>query len=285
MGLIERVFGPNIDRLLADQDLDGLVQVSSHKRSELRCQAVQALAELGGDRAMTEVVAALGDADDQVSRTATSCLRQLGQQAGPVLTVALGREEEAISRAALALLGELEPPPLQSLVSILKNGNDQARDLATSLLISLIPQTCDDDAREQLFRALLPSLGDRQPEVRKRAATGLGELGDERGARALAAQLKDGDESVREACAEALQQLGCPAIPYLLDALVDRNANARAGAARLLAGLLPDENDPDLRSSAVERLQEAVSDREPKVAASATEALGQLGIDPSSEEA
>jgi HEAT repeat protein len=283
MGLIERLLGPNIDRLLAEKDLDGLVQASGHKRSELRCQAIHALAELGGDRAMTEIVAAIGDADEQVTRTATTCLRQLGQQAGPELTRALGHEDEMISQAALELLGELEPPPLPSLVSILKDGNDRARDLATGLLVGLVPQVADDDAREQLFRALLPTLGDRQPDIRRRAAAGLGELGDERGGRALAAQLKDGDESVRDTCADALRQIGVAAIPDLLDALVDRNANARASAARLLGGLLPDEHDPGLRSAAVERLRKAVNDGEARVAEAAGEALARLGIEPSSE--
>jgi HEAT repeat protein len=278
MGLIARVFGPNIDRLLADKDLDGLVQVLSHKRSELRCQAVQALAELGGEQAVTGIIGALGDQDEQVNATATTCLRQLGQQAGPQLTAALGHEAETVSQAAFALLGELEPPPLASMVAILKDGNDQARDLATGLLVSQAPQTSDSDTREQLLRALLPVLGDRQPELRKRAADGLAEIGDERAARALAAQLKDGDETVRHACAEAMRRIGSPAIPYLLDALADRNANARALAAGLLAGLLPDEPEPGLRSSVVERLRQAVNDREPKVAASATDALDQLGI-------
>jgi HEAT repeat protein len=102
-------------------------------------------------------------------------------------------------------------------------------------LLEIAKTTGDEATRELSFRAVLATLGDKAPQCRETAASGLADLGDPRAARALAAQLKDGDESVRAACRSTLATIGSPAVPYLADALADRNVNSKLLAAGLLA--------------------------------------------------
>jgi HEAT repeat protein len=282
MGLFERILGPNVDRLLEQGDVPGLTQVLGHKCSELRCQAARALGELEDDQAASSLIEALGDSDSEVAAAAKTSLGRHVARAGTMLGEAIGHEQETISTSALDILLGHEPPMIETLAGVLKDGNDQARARVADALVGLVPQLGGDETREIVFRALLPALGDRQPETRTQAATGLGMLGDPRAAKALSAQLKDGTETVRSACAEALEKLGSPVLPYLVDTLGDRNVNARASSARLL-GSIAGTGDPgaeELMESVVERLREAVEDRDARVRESAIQALDHLGVDP-----
>ncbi len=276
MGLIERLIGPNVDKLLARGDLQGLTRLLGHERPQLRARAVGALAELDDSTAVEHLVAALGDPDDGVATAVSSALQHFADRATASLGAALGNDQEVIGKRALGLLLQLDPPPAETLVEACQGGNDRARTLAPPPLAELLPRL-DGEVKERGFRALLAALGDRRPETRSTAAGGLGELADARAAKALTAQLKDGTETVRAACADALQRIGPPVLPYLVDALGDRNANARAGAARLL-GLVAADADRQALSEASERLQEAAADRDPKVREQASAAMQRLGM-------
>ncbi|MCP4900132.1 MAG: hypothetical protein GY906_24440 [bacterium] len=276
MGLIERFLGPNIDKLVAAHDTKKLGELLQHSKGEIRLRAVRALAGLDDARVVGPLIGALGDSDDSVADSATEALRHYGDRAVVGLEDALGNEDENIATRALKLLLRPDPPNVDPFVSALKTGNDRARVVAAETLIGFLPSLAEEESREECFRAMRAALGDRDPDIRALVADGLGKVADERASKALVAQLKDGTETVREACSEAIQHLGTPAIPYLVDALGDRNANARSGAARLL-GLLSDAIVDDMRFTVVERLQGVTSDGEAKVAENATEALKQLG--------
>ena len=126
------------------------------------------------------------------------------------------------------------------------------------------------------MRALLAALGDRVGAIRTAAASKLGEMGEARAAKALAARLRDGDGAARGAAAAALERLGVVAVPALTDALRDRNPTSRLLAARLLSGLGPAVEVRAERVELVEALRAAVADRDPGVADAAAAALAGL---------
>jgi len=145
-------------------------------------------------------------------------------------------------------------------------------------------------------------LKDSDWTVRREAVVTLGEMGDERCVVPLANALRDGDWQVREAAIDALGQVGSPAVEYLVRML--RDWDIRKSAIRCL-GKIKDERvlDPlmqqlhhdefkddatealvDLGAPAVERLVNALKDKNEVVRKQAIIALGRIkdpaAIDP-----
>ena len=137
-------------------------------------------------------------------------------------------------------------------------------------------------------------LKDSDWTVRREAVVTLGEMGDERCVVPLANALRDGDWQVREAAVEALGQVGSPAVEYLVKML--RDWDIRKSAIRCL-GKIKDERvlDPlmqqlhhdefkddatealvDLGPPAVERLVNALKDKNDVIRKQAIIALGRI---------
>ncbi len=273
MGFLDRFLGPKVETLFEQKDVEGLVVLLAHDKSVTRIRAAEALIQLDDERALEPFVRALADQDEEFVNVITGGLRQFGGRAAPNLGAALA--DEMIAGPALDLL--LERRDISTLITTLNDGVDAARPIAGRALIGLMP-TLDGGDREQGLHALRAAVGNRSPEIRALAATALGVLKDDRAARALAAQLKDGTEAVREACAGSLQAIGPEAAPELLYTLSDRNANARASAAKVLGALAADI-DKETRVQVVEELEKASADREKRVSDEANAALAKYGGD------
>jgi len=84
------------------------------------------------------------------------------------------------------------------------------------------------------------------------------------------ARLSDPSAYVGRLAADALAQFGQAAVPALIDALKEGGVAARAGAARALSAIQPQE--------AVEALCEALDDPSAIVTYYAEEALGKMGV-------
>jgi len=233
MGLLGNLFGPKIDKLKERGDVEGLEAIlASDAKLEHRVDAIDALVELEGDSISEALAAALGDADPAVDRAVETALRGLGANAAEALAARLA---QPIGDRALGLLLDLGDASAEPLQNAAQNDDEACRHRAISGLLDLRRTTGDEATRELCFRTVLAALGDKAPACRAEAAAGLAAFGDPRAAKALAAQLKDGDETVRTACRSTLGEIGSPAVPYLVDALVDRNPNSRLLAAGLLA--------------------------------------------------
>jgi len=145
-------------------------------------------------------------------------------------------------------------------------------------------------------------LQDTEWVVRQEAVITLGEMGDERCIEPLVRCLRDGDWQVREAAVEAVALIGSPAVDMLLRYLRDWDARKHAIKAlgkitdeRVLAPLISMlKNDEfkddatqalaDLGQPAVEKLIDALSDKDEFVRKQAVIALGDIkdpaAIDP-----
>ncbi len=271
MGFLARLFGPNIDKLTEKGDIDGLVEVLDTGPSvELQLTAIEALTNLAGEQSIAALVKSLAAEDPAVRQAAEKGLRRLGTEASAALLSAL---ETDLGDRALALLLELGADTIEPLRSALDSSNDAARRRALAGIQELDSRLQEPEVREIRFRTLLAALGDRSAECRVDAANGLAELADSRAARALAAQLKDGDETVRAACCRALGEIGDAATPYLADALADRNANARRLAADLLGKVCREESDIETLTLAFGVLLEHVKDSDLEVRENTMHAL------------
>jgi len=278
MSLLQRFFGPKVPRLEEQGDIDGLIAVvESDVGDDTRIAALEALARLGDDRAVAALVAALGDASVNVAGAAETAVRALGPAAAEVLVVGLGGD---LGDRVLAVLTDLKGAAVEPLRGATSAPDQQARLRALTGLLELEGRLEEPEVRETVFRTLLASLGDRSPVCRIVAASGLENLGDARAGRALAAQLKDGDEGVRTACFRALRMIGEPAVPYLVDALADRNSNSRRLAAELLGEVCGAHAETEDRREALAALVLRVEDRDADVSGAV---LGALEAIPSAE--
>jgi HEAT repeat protein len=276
MGLLQRLFGPNVTKLEERGDVDGLIAVAdSDADSELRIGAIAALARIGDPPAITAVVERLASPDAEVAGAASAATSDLGGAAAPALVEALAGPA---GDRALELLLALGPSALDPLRDATSKADETTRRLSLNGLLELRQGLTSTEEMDAIFRSLLASLGDADPHCRRLAAGGLHALGDPRAARALAAQLKDGDEAVRTACRRALAGLGEPAMPHVVDALMDRNHNSRRMAAAI-AGKLGDGLATDARRMVLVALMDRVDDTKPEVRDAVASALASIPAD------
>jgi HEAT repeat protein len=283
MGILEKLLGPNIQTLQLNGDVDALVELVGSDRAKIRRRAIDALAELDGPRVLQGIAPLIGHDDAGVAEIARQKLLATGDGALPIVAGLLDDERPSIREGALALLGTVDPPPLEQLIQCLQQGSDWTRPAVAGRLVELLAHV-DDDGREAVLGALRAAVGNKSPEVRILAAGTLAAEGDSRAAKALAAQLKDGTDEVREACAAALATLGEDAIPAIVTALRDRNPKARARAAALLGEMgAAAKGDPP--AELVDGLQRAATDGEASVRDAALASLKALDLDLPEEDA
>jgi HEAT repeat protein len=277
MGFLEKVLGPNIQSLQASGDVDALLDLVGHDRAKIRRRALDALTALDDPRALTGIAPLIGHDDAEIAEAVRRRLRSAGDEALPILADLLDDDRPRVREGSLALLSTVDPPPLEHLARCLQRGNDWARPAAAERLVELLA-VVDQDGREAVLGALRAAVGNKSPEVRILAADTLAAEGDARAAKALAAQLKDGTDDVREACASALATLGEEAIPATVVALGDRNPKARARAAGLL-GTIGADAAGEPPAELVAGLHRAAEDRDQAVRDAAFASLRSLGLD------
>lgn len=278
MSLLQRLIRPNINKLAARGDVEGLLRVlAAPGRAETRARAAAALARAGDPRAFQALATALADEEGVVAEASEAGLRALGLAVAPSLAEVLDNAEVAVAARARSLLLTLGHRAVGPLVEMVRSGGDAARGRAVGLLGELWPSLDErEEEREDAFRALLAALGDGVATTRVWAATLLGEVGDPRAGRALAARLKDGDAAAREASVNALRRLGGAVVPHVVGALRDRNPNARLAAARLLAEVGHEGGDRATRCELREAAREAAQDRDRQVREAAAVILSRI---------
>jgi HEAT repeat protein len=228
---------------------------------------------------LPDLVKDLGSADRGARRAALAELAKLGGEARPALGALLdaARAGEPDARAeVLGVLRKLGPPGkghVGRLVKLLEDRTFPAgRAYALEALAELGPGS------RPARKALVAALGDRDPEVRLRAARALGRVGagaDDLARAPLLGALRDPDRGVREAARDALARAGRPddsEVPALRKLLKDRYTAARRYAVDALGELGPAAAPavPDLAERAAEDLVAEVRRK-------AVEALARVG--------
>jgi HEAT repeat protein len=182
--------------------------------------------------------------------------------------------------------------PLQTFLDTLDAGDDAKTEEAAVALVDVgdaaIPAlesilTAPDPHRrwwgpralavlgtEAAIGLIVASLEDPDPDVRACAVVALSKLKPREAIDPLVARLSDPSAYVSRLTADALSQFGQPAVEDLIDALEGGDAAARAGAARALRAIGPEE--------AIPALYAALDDPSAIVTHYAEEALEKMGV-------
>jgi len=247
-----------------------LIDHLADSREPVREETVRALG-LIGPAAGPALVAALGDGDLRRRAGAAQALAQIVppfRAAGAPVEQALGREQDALVRAALlAALPKVGVEPARCLTLLLPAvvGEDEA--LRHAGLNAVLGQRA---LRPPALPKLAASLKDANPAVRERAARALGRFGPE--ASPVLPALLDATRAAdgAPAFADALAQVGPAVLPTLLKTLQDGKTEDSAWILRALRGFGP---------PAVPVLIEALKHPTPNIRAAAAATLGDMGRD------
>lgn len=199
----------------------------------VRSVACDALARIGGVRAVPSIFPLLGDPDPRVVQSATAAIQSLGSAQTEPLALEAARSENAVIRRAalriLAYFGYARAFPI--MAEALKDVDPRVRDTAlqglpfiedpraVELLLE-VSRGADDAARATALRALgqcapdarvtsalLRGLTDPAPWARYYAAQSIGRLGLDDAAAPVARLVLDPAGQVRGAAVEALSHL------------------------------------------------------------------------------
>lgn len=184
--------------------LQELKQSKSH-----RCEAAQALGEIGDVRAVMPLVEALQDQSSLVWDAAVLALAKVGRSNPDrtndilrVLLKTLDTKDPFRRAAAVAALGELRDPlAIRALSAAL---SDKDRDLRKAAVEALAKFGGDRDP--EAIGALSAAINDRDRYVREAAVEALTKFGGELPVEALGLAVKDEDFFVRAAAMRALKQ-------------------------------------------------------------------------------
>jgi HEAT repeat protein len=176
-------------------------------------------------------------------------------------SVAAG-DDAHTEEAALALRHGLDEAVLPPLRDLLADADPDRRWWAARALTAV-----DIPAARELLAA---ALDDPDPDVRACAAQGLGELCAAEAVPGLVRCLADPAPLVSRIAADSLACIGSPAVTALIAALQAEEAPTRAGAARALSIIQPEEAIPALCT--------ALDDPSAFVTYYAQEALERMGV-------
>ena len=284
---------------IGEPAVEPLIKVLKDKNAKVRGDAAYALGRIGDKRAVDALIEVLRNEDDDalVRLSAAEALIRIGEPAVEPLIEALKDEDEDARSFAADALGEIgDRRAVDALVKILKDGSAEVRESAACALgkigdekalphLELIWEKEESKEvkvwvayalfriakKEGTFEFLLDVLKDRDREVRWQAVLALGGTGDKRAVEPLMGVLKDIGEDmlVRGSAANALVEIGEPAVRPLIKALRDEDVEVRWNAAAAL-GKIGDRR-------AVKPLIKALKDDDIIVRLFAAGALGDIG--------
>lgn len=174
----------------------------------------------------------------------------------------IGAGDDARAEETALALGQLGDAVLPPLCDLLTSADPDRRWWAARALVAVGTSA----ARERLAAAL----SDPDLNVRACAAQGLGELRVEEAVAGLVRSLSDPSPFVSRIAADSLARIGPPAVLALIAALQTGETPTRAGAARALSVIRPEEAIPSLCA--------ALDDPSAIVTYYAEEALERMGV-------
>ncbi|MDP8999890.1 MAG: HEAT repeat domain-containing protein, partial [Myxococcota bacterium] len=189
---------------LGDDEIRVLERALAHERPQVRCAAIDALAEAGGEPAADAVTFALADEDHDVQLAAVRALGRLGH-AEPLVGVVSDTRDPVLTAAALRALREAAPAlAVAAACPLVKHGDaaiacaavEAIGHLSSSGAAASVALACED--------ALFWALDHPDVEVVKLALSLVGALPGARPLARLGMCLDHGSWQVRRVAAELL---------------------------------------------------------------------------------
>ena len=230
-------------------DLVGALESDS---APVRAAAAYALNEIGpeAEAATPTLLEVIKDDDELVRALATSALTQVGLDQSvlvTLLTAAVQNESGLVKDVAADALVDIGADAVPALGNLLENeaANTLAKQTAATLIgdISQVDQI-DDLVLESTIPILAETLGDGDSEVRKAAASALGDFGPlaDVAIPALSRALLGEDSGVNQTVASSLCKIGQQSVPGLTEALNSDDTLTRLYAADALWTLTQDSS-------------------------------------------
>jgi HEAT repeat protein len=143
-------FGPNIKKLKAQGDIQGLTRALAHKKSEVREDAVSALRDIGGVQVVQPLIIALRDVYSSVRWTAIDTLGEIGdtQATRPLCTMLQNGDNYDRERASKALGKIGDARAVEPLIAAFKDGDEYVRKRVYEALRKINDPRADAALRE-----------------------------------------------------------------------------------------------------------------------------------------
>jgi len=198
------LFGPpNVEKMLAKKDVKGLIKTLRYKEPDIRIKATKALGNIAhyAASAVDPLIATLKDSNSNVRKAAAEALGKIGnERAEEPLIAALNDNDNDMLKEVTAALEKIRQIRIETLETALKCEDWRLRKSA----IESLRETGDVYAVDPLIATLDK---DVDGDVRKVAATMLGNLGDPRAVGMLISALRDPAENVRKAAIKSLEKI------------------------------------------------------------------------------
>ncbi len=281
--------------------VEGLIGLLKHKKEGVRAEVVMSLGRIGPDAApaVAELIPLLGDKNERIGREAVVALGHIGASAIDPLVAACADKDVTVRQRAIESLGRSSAPSDEAKQAVLKNAADSAPAVQAAAVRALAGFGLTDDVLQQVVKenlrqgnedvrlAVVNLLVQRQSLLRRMAAdlqslltakdNGvarhtaflLGKSGPGAGPLLLAA-LREKSSRIDQIAA-ALAQIGRPLVDSLTQALKDRDARVRCGAALALGQIRP------VRAGIAQMLTVGLNDPDREVKAAFLTAIGDLG--------
>ncbi|MBA7502605.1 hypothetical protein ES706_01198 [subsurface metagenome] len=207
------LFKPNVEKLKAKKDVEGLIKALMHENLDLRWKAARALGEIGDKRAVQPLIQGLKDVNDYVRDHAGRALGKIGEPALEPLIQLLKVEEDTkvtyhVEMALLNILEKIGELAVEPLIQALKDENKNVRHVVVGVFRRFA------GAKTEMAVELLPvepfiqALKDEEVHVRLNAAGILGDMDNKRAVKPLIGALMDQHSRVRQLAAWALGKIG-----------------------------------------------------------------------------
>ncbi len=191
------LFGPNIDRLKKNNDVQGLIKCLEHKKANIRCRAFLVLANFPGldERVIARLRTMLKDPDETVRTVATLKFAELGaplRSQNLIELIARGAWKDKIELLKI-IAGRgpnVDGPIMEVIVLALVDRKNIVRYEAV--------HAAGATKKAHLVQNIAECLRDRHSIMRVQVAHALCSIGDERSVDYLIGLLADGNEEVRD---------------------------------------------------------------------------------------
>lgn len=192
-----------VESLKTKQDVKALSMILRYPDKIIRQTAISALGSIPSSQSAEILVAELADSDSRIREEALKSLKTIGRPSVEPLIQSLKSDDISVRINSVMLLGEI------------------AEKRAVEPLTEMLTFHSDDLAVDSI-------------RLRLESATALGSIRDPLAAPALIDALRDPSPQVRERSALALYELGPGIADQLIKVLMDKDADVRINAARLL---------------------------------------------------
>ncbi len=214
------LLGPDVKKLKRRWDVANLARLLDHKDLQVQYEAAEALGNLGDERAIDPLIAALKrDEFSGVRWKAAEALSKIGDRAvGPLIATLQYPDEDVRWKAAIAL-GEIgNPDAIVPLISLLADDDRYVRSRAAHAL-SMIG--------EPAVPPLITALKRSDAGIRWGSALALGKIKNPLAVEPLILLLADEHLMIKAEAASALASIGTPALGPLLGFLKSAKGETR----------------------------------------------------------